>query len=170
MFSVAARHHQADQIVAVARRKRRHQQKFGLRFSGQRCYDIGRRNRPGRAALFIGEFRGVPGVGLVVERVRIAHVEQPVNIGLHAENQFRISDVTAQVGGHGRGRLEQIGKQIPISLEQRIVGIEDVEMHGAIVGIHGGFHRIADVVEFADAFETDFGANRDEHRRSCSHR
>ena len=30
-------------------------------------------------------------------------------------------------------------------------------MHRAIVGIHGGFHRIADVVELADAFQTNFG-------------
>ena len=68
--------------------------------------------------------------------------------------------MAAQIGGHRRGRLEQIGKQIPIGLEQRVVGIEDVEVHRAVVGVDGGFHRIADVVELADAFHADFGRVR----------
>ena len=102
MFSIAAGHHQANQVVAVARCKGSQEQKFGFGFTRQRSHHIGGRQRPRRAALFVGELRGVPGVGLVVERVGVAHMEQPVDIGLHAENQFRIADVTTQIGGHGR--------------------------------------------------------------------
>ena len=125
---------------------------------------------PGVPPCCVGEFGGVPGIGFVVESVGVAHVEQPVDVGLHAENQFRITDVAAQIGGHGGRRLEQIGKQIPISLQQRVVRFEDVEMHRAVVGIDGGLHGIADVVELADSFQTDFGRIGMDDRKSCSRR
>src|SRR5208337_540150 len=97
--------------------------------------NIGGRERSRSAALFIGELGSVPGVGFVIERVRVAHVELTIDVGLHAEDQFGIADVAAKIGGHCRRILKQIGEQIPVGLEQRVAGLKNVEMHRSVVSV-----------------------------------
>ncbi len=108
VLAVAARHHQADQVVLVARRERDHEQELRLVLPGQRSprhrWAIMRLRfaRPGR-----GTARDVPEVLLVVERLRVAHVVGAVDFGLDAEQRFGVAGMRAQIGGHLGGRAER---------------------------------------------------------------
>ena len=52
----------------------------------------------------------------------------------------------AQVRGHGRERQEQAGERPRVRGDQRLVGLDDVESHRPVVGVHRHLHRVADVV------------------------
>ncbi len=65
-----------------------------------------------------------------------------------------------QIGGHRRERLEQIGKQALIRLNQNVAAVEDVKVHFARVPVDRGFHRISDVVQLL-AFRYRFRPSTD---------
>ena len=58
-------------------------------------------------------------------------------------------------------RLEQIGEQIPVGLQQRVGGIENVQVNRSIVSIDGRLDGIADVVERSDALQIRRCASKD---------
>ena len=93
--------------------------------------------------------RQVPEVLLVIEGLRIEHVIGAVDLGLHAEQRLRVARVAPQVRRHLRGALEQVGEEALVGRDDRVVGREDVQVRLAVVGIHGGLHGIADVVDAA---------------------
>ena len=153
--AVAARGHPAVEVVLVAGGERQHQQELGLRLPRQGRHDESRLHALGQPGI-PGEALGhVPDVLLVVEDGRVAHVEGTVDLGLDVEDEFRIAGMLADRGGHGLHGLEQLRKQVGVGLDDRVFGVEDIELGGAVVGIDGRLDRVANVVdagtELADA-------------------
>ena len=128
---------------------------FRLLAAGNGGDKIGRLHGLRLRGLAADELGDVPGVGFVVERFGIAHVERAVDFRFDAEDQFRIARVLAQVGRHCGWSSKRVRKEIAIGIDQRIVGIEYIQVDGPVVRIDGRFHRIADVVHFADVFEVN---------------
>ena len=78
-------------------------------------------------------------------------MEHAVDLGFRLENHLRIARVTAQIGGHPGSRSEQMREQTAIRRQQRILLVENVQLHGAVIRVDGRFHRVADVVEGSQA-------------------
>ncbi len=70
-----------------------------------------------------------------------------VHVGLHPEQVLREAQVLGESGRHLLASGEEVGEDRAIRPDQRIGLVDDEEPHGAVVGIDGGLHRVADVVE-----------------------
>ena len=149
-FAVAARHHEADQVVLAARRERQHQQEFRLVLPRERGHHIGGRHGLGAGRLGGGVTRQVPEVFLVVERLRIQHVVGAIDFSLHAEQRLGIARMPSEVRGHRRRRAEQVREEALIRGDDRIVGREDVQMGLAVIRVHGCLDRVADVIHASE--------------------
>ena len=147
MGTVAARRQPRTHVVAVVGSKGQQQHELLVLLPGQAHDGVVRLH----LALFLVHRadRDAQQVLLVVEDLRVLHVVGGVHLRLHLEKVLRIADVGEQRVGHGRYRLEQARKPAGVSLDHGVVGIGDVEVHRAVVGIHHGLHRVAHVV--ADA-------------------
>ncbi len=88
----------------------------------------------------------LPDVFLVVKHLRIAHVKSSIGLCLRAKNNFRITRVAAQVRGHRGSRLKQFREQMLVRLNDGIARIEYIQRNFPRVRIHGGLHRIPNVI------------------------
>ena len=76
---------------------------------------------------------------------------EPVDRGLHFEQQFGVAHVAAQVRWHGGGIAEQRRKDGAIRGKDGIGGVEYVERDRAVVGVDGHLDAVAHVVDLAVA-------------------
>ena len=102
-------------------------------------------------AVAIELVRHLPPILAVVEGRGIGHVVGAVHLGLDGEQVLGIADVTLQIRRHLAAVLEQAGQHLPIGLDDRIVGVEDVERDRAVIGVDDRLDRVAQVVAAAGA-------------------
>ncbi len=144
MFAVTAGHQPRRQIVLQARGERQHLNELRLLLARQphdRVVGLHRR----RVGLTINH-RHLPLVFLVVEDLRIGHVERRERGRLHLEDAFGISHVAAKFFRHLGQRLEHSRKDPAHRLHDRVVRLGDVERHRPVIRVDDHFHRVADVV------------------------
>src|SRR5215469_11914057 len=120
MRSIAARGHQADEVIFAARSKRREEQELSLVFAWQAGDDVSRRNRVRSAVLSSDMARQIPKVFLVIEALRIEHVVRAVDLRLHAKENFGVASVGPEIGRHLRFGAEERWKQPLISADEGI--------------------------------------------------
>src|SRR5690606_30539161 len=132
MLAIAARNHQAQQIVFVPWRKRKNQKELRLRAIRERSDNVRRINgfRPESASVYGAA--DIPKVFLVVERFRISHVKGTVDLGLRSEDEFRIADMPTQIFGQRRCRQQQIREESLVSLNDWIARLKNVQPHCAV--------------------------------------
>src|SRR5579863_3201673 len=155
MLAVAAGHHEADQIFAIARGEGDHEKELDVLLAGKGGDDVAGTDGLRVAALGSIVLGDVPGVGAIVKSFGVADVIHAVHFGLGAEHGFGIAGVLAEVGGHGGGRLEEMGKEVAVGAQHRVFFVEDVKMDGAVIGVDGGLDGVANVIHIAGAFDSD---------------
>ena len=69
-----------------------------------------------------------------------------VDVGLHPEQVLRVPQVLAQLGRHLRAGREEVAERALPRLDDRVVGVVDVERDRAVVGVDDGLDAVADVV------------------------
>src|SRR5581483_7240707 len=126
MIPIASRQHQTDEVIFVARGKRQKQQELGAILLGKSCDYISRTDELRCFALTRDKSRQVPDVFLVVKGLWIKHVVRSVDLRLNAKKDLRVPSMPSQVGGHSGGGLEEAGKELLVSQDDRIVRREDV--------------------------------------------
>ena len=88
-------------------------------------------------------------VFFVVEDLRLSHVVGGVDRRLDFEDLLRVAQMRAQIGRHFTERLQNAGEDARPGLNQRVTFVGDVEPHVAVIGVHDGFDRIANVIDAA---------------------
>ena len=76
-------------------------------------------------------------------------MEQRILAGLDGKELLRIADVRAQILGHSRKRFENSRENIVVSLDERVGGVANVEMHLPVVSIDGRLDGIAHVIPYS---------------------
>ena len=72
---------------------------------------------------------------------------QAVDGRLHLEQQLRIAHVLAQIGRHVAPVLEERREDVPVRGDHRVLRVEHVERHRAVVGVDGHLDAVAQVVD-----------------------
>ena len=68
-------------------------------------------------------------------------------VTLHLEHILRIAEVLAQLIGDLCLRLDDVREHTLPSLEHRVILVELVEVHSAVIGIDGGLDRVANIAD-----------------------
>ncbi len=135
----------ADEHLPVFGRKGLDERELGFVGPRRLPHDVIGRHRLDPVVIF---FRGShPQVLLVVEHRGIGHVVFAEHQPLHPQHVGGIPDVGAERFRHLILLLEQFGKGPGPHLDQRVVRLEDVEIHRAVEGVHHHLHAVADVVD-----------------------
>ena len=90
-----------------------------------------------------------PLVGLVEEHLGIGDVIAQVHFRLDREQTVGVADVGLELRGHLVKVQEQFREGSAVHLQQRIVGVHDIDGHLATEGIDHRLDAIADVIETA---------------------
>ena len=106
---------------------------------------VGRRDIALGAALG----RHLPQVLAVIEHLGVGHVVLGVHLALDLEEVLGEAQVRHQALGQLRQRPEEARVDGGVRLEDRVVGVGDVEVDVAVVGVDGHLHRVAEVVDAA---------------------
>jgi len=93
-----------------------------------------------------------PGVLLLEEDTSVLHVIETVHVALRAHERFRIANVRAQVCRHLVRIAEEAGKRRAVRSNQRILGIEHVEVRRAVIRVNYDLHAVTNVID-AVAFD-----------------
>ncbi len=88
-----------------------------------------------------------PLVVLVEEVGGVAHVVLGPHLGLHREQVLGVPEVLAQHLGRFGDLGEELGERLLVGPDDRVLGVDDVQGDGAVVGVDHGLHRVAGVVE-----------------------
>ena len=83
---------------------------------------------------------------LALEEVLGRQLILGVQVGLDPEQVLGIAQVLAELRRHLADRCEQIGERALPRLQDRIVVFGRVERDGAVIGVDGRLHAVADVV------------------------
>ena len=90
--------------------------------------------------------RRLPEVLAGVVLVGGGHVVLGEQLALHLEQAFRVAHVAHQVAGDIGELVVLAGEDLLPCLDYRVGLIPYVQIHGTVVGVHGGLDRVADVV------------------------
>ena len=96
---------------------------------------------------FDGVRGNLPDVRLLEEGVRVGSVIEPQHLTLYLEKVLRITQVRHQLRADFGFRGNEPRIDLRPGLEDRVRFVPAVEGDGAIVGIHRGLDRVADVVD-----------------------
>ena len=88
-----------------------------------------------------------PKIFALKKRVRVLRVIEAKDFALNFDQCLRIANVRAQVRRHLARVAKQSGKSRAISLNQRILRIENIEVYRAVVSINRYFDAIANVID-----------------------
>ena len=91
--------------------------------------------------------RHLPDVRLLEEGVRVGCVVEPQHLALHLEQVLRVTQVGHQFGADLGFRGDEPRIDLGPGLEDGIRLVPAVEGDGAVVGVHRGLDRVADVVD-----------------------
>ena len=84
--------------------------------------------------------------GVVIEEdVRVINVVAGQEVTLHLEHVLWVAEVLAQLIGDLGFRLHHIREDTFPGLENGVFLVELVEVHAAVIGIHGRLHGVADI-------------------------
>ena len=70
-----------------------------------------------------------------------------VDIGLNAEKILRIPHVADKPFRELRDRLEQVGEDLHVRLDQRIIRIDDVHVDRPVIRIYHSLDRVTNVID-----------------------
>jgi hypothetical protein len=91
--------------------------------------------------------RNIPEVVVGEEHRRIVHVIPREHLPLHLEQVFRVAEVRPQLVADRTRRLHGAGEGVHPGPQHGIAVIHRVESYGAVIGVHRGLHRVADVAD-----------------------
>ena len=121
------------------------EQIFALAFTGQRHDDVIRFHR---LLVALKHFlRNLPHIFLVEEYAHVGHVVAQILLRLNVKQILWITQMVLQIFGHRAKRLEQSREGIAVGLNDGVLFVGDVVVHGAVVGVNRNFYRVADVVD-----------------------
>src|SRR5262245_25321239 len=149
MSTVTATGDPADQVVTICGRERKNGCEFQSRFTGElyhhkkRFDDIGGLGSLLTPALL----RNSPYVFPVVEHLLVLDMVGCVNQSLNPKKHLRVTNVAPQERGHLIFRREQARKHLLVSLDQGIIGAENVKMNSSVVGVDDYFDAVAYVID-----------------------
>jgi len=134
----------ADHHLPVLRGERQHQHELDVVGLRRTPHHVVRLHGLHVAAILL---RGPhPEVLLIVEDLGVGHVVLRVHQPLGQQHARRVADVRLEPLGHRVAILEQPGQRRPPGPDQRIVGLEHVQVEVAVVGVDDHLHRVAYVV------------------------
>src|SRR5207244_8606852 len=87
-----------------------------------------------------------PKIFSLKKRVSILGVIEAKDFALNFDQRLRIANVRAQVGRHLARVAKQSRKGRAVSLNQRILRIENIEVHRAVVRVNCYFDAVANVI------------------------
>ncbi len=84
----------------------------------------------------------------LVEAPALGDVVAGVHVRLHPEQVLRVAQVRLEVLRHLVEVGEQVRERRPVRPDERVLRVDDVELHRAVVGVDRRLHRVAHVIEF----------------------
>ena len=145
MFGIAAGGDPGNHVVAPVGREGLDEHELRLLVPGEGEGDVvGLHQLP-----VAGEdlLRQGPEILLVVKDLHVVHVVGQILDRLDLEHVLRVADVLLEGGRHLLERLEEVGEGAGVGLDNGIVGVDEVERGGALVGVDDDLDAVADVVD-----------------------